>query len=90
METVTYPAGPYPQRFTPPVEHVCPYIYTLPNDTQIRSNAHRIMMEDIRAWEDDDIRLQAKIASMARALFRYTSVIKMIRTGKQGLNGWKA
>ena len=59
-----------PQRFSPPVAHECPYIYTLPNDPQIRSNAQRIMMEDIRAREDDDIRAQARerIASMALAL----------------------
>ena len=46
------------------------YIYTLSNDVQVRSNAHRIMMEDIRAREDDATRLQtrARIASMDLAL----------------------
>ena len=64
------PSWSLPQRFTPPVEHDCPYIYTLQNDTQIRSNAYRVMMEDIRAREDDDGRLQARarISGMALAL----------------------
>ena len=59
-----------PQRFTPPVEHDCPYIYTIENDTQIRSNVYRVMMKDIRAREDDEVRLQARawIASMVLAL----------------------
>ena len=64
-----YPAGPY-HRVLTRIDHECPYIYTLPNDAQVRSNAHRIMMEDIRAREDDATRLQARtrIAGMALAL----------------------
>ena len=64
------PSWSLPQRFTPPIDHECPYTYTLPNDAQVRSNAHRIMLGDIRAREDDDTRLQAKarIAGMALAL----------------------
>ena len=64
------PSWSLPQRFTPRVDHKCPYIYTLPNDAQVRSNASRIMMEDIRAREDDAARLQvrASMAGMAQAL----------------------
>ena len=45
-------------------------IYTLPNDAQVRSNAQRIMMEGIRAREDDATKLQvrARIADMALSL----------------------
>ena len=45
------------------------YIY-ITNDVQVRSNAHRIMMEDTRARENDAIRLQtrARITGMALAL----------------------
>ena len=50
----------FPQNFTPPVDHEYPYIYTLTNDSQARRNAHRIMMEDIRAREDDATRLQTR------------------------------
>ena len=59
-----------PRSFTSPVDHECPYIYTLPNDSQVSNIAIRIMLENIKAREDDATRLKARaiIASTALAL----------------------
>ena len=56
------------QSFAPSVDHECTYIFTLPKDNQVSDSAQSIMMEDIRACEDDAMRLQARARIVIMAL----------------------
>ena len=62
------PSWSLQRSFTPPIDHECPYIYTLLTDPQVRNNTHRIMKMDTKTREDDATRLQARARMASFAL----------------------
>ena len=69
------------QSFSPPVDHECSYISTLPNDNQVRDNAQGIMFDDIRTHEDDAKRLQARARTASMALAFGLEVVEVPGSG---------